>query len=148
MQGIDINNSSVQQHAINMSFMLRGNTGQSLNAMEIWVPDGHLYIIDNLLVTNRHSSAVTTTIYFMQNKGSTYSYEDMAATHFLGGDSTTPTGRGAVNVPGIWRKAMDAATSTRPFGDSPFYLMAGQGLNMYTVTNDVVSASFSFRDCF
>lgn len=148
MQGIDINNSSTQQHAVNMSFLLRGSTGSTLNAMEIWVPNGHLYIIDNLILVNNHSGSVTATLYMMQNKGTSQSYEDMAATHFLGSDSTVPIGQGATNSVGIWRKAMASATAERPFGDSPFYLMAGQGITIYVGTNDVVSASYSFRDCF
>ena len=147
MQGIDINNSSLQQHAVNMTFQLKGSTGNAIQGQEIWVPDGHLYIIDNLIITNGHSSAVQNTIYLMQNQAQANSYIDYASTHFLHDDRTTPAGRGAT-TDRIWRKSQAAHTSDRPFGDSPFYLMAGQGLTIYTATNNVCHATYSFRDCF
>ena len=150
MQGIDINNSSLQQHAVNMTFQLKGDTGNALQGQEIWVPEGHLYIIDNLIITNGHTSAVQNTIYLMQNQSQSNSYVDYYTTqavHFIHTDGTTPAGRGGLTNR-IWRKSQDAHTSDRPFGDSPFYLMAGQGLTIYTATNNVCHATYSFRDCF
>ena len=147
MQGIDINNSSTQQHAVNMTFQLTGRTGNALQGQEVWVPDGHLYIIDNLIITNGHSSAVQNTIYLMQNQTQANSYTNFSNTHFLHDDATTPVGRGGTQDR-IWRKSQDAHTSDRPFGDSPFYLMAGQGLTIYSATNNVCHATYSFRDCF
>ena len=146
MQGMDINNSSVQQHAVNMTFPLKSSTGDATDGLEVWVPDGHLYIIDNLLIVNQHSGDVTATIYLWQHGQASNSYST-GANNFIGDDETTPQGKAAENI-GIWRKTMATATTERPFGDTPFYLMAGQAFNIYVTTNGVASASYSFRDCF
>ena len=147
MQGIDINNSSLQQHAVNMTFPLKSGLGDTVNGLELWVPDGHLYIIDNLIITNQSASSVTTTVYNWQFGGYSNNVAyGMANTHFLHDDETTPD-RGAENV-AVWKKAIAATTSERPFGDSPYYLMAGQALNIYVTTDEAVYASYSFRDCF
>ena len=147
MQGIDINNSSLQQHAVNLTYPLKASTGDLLDGLELWVPDGHLYIIDNLIITNGHSSSVTATIYLAQHGQSANSYTDFSNTHFLHDDWMTPAASASESVR-IWRKAQAAHTSDRPFGDSPFYLMAGQALSIYVDNNGTGHATYSFRDCF
>ena len=144
---LDIKNASVQQHAVNMTFECVSSLGDPIDGMDIWVPDGHLYIIDNFVLTNYTSGAALCSVYWWGNWGSTSSYET-AQNNFLGDDATTMAGRGAIEGLQMWRDNFGAYESLRPFGDSPYYLNGGQGLNIFAPAVGTIVASFSFRDCF